>query len=174
MHHLSRRKHCSRRHIIWLGPFLFLYRTVTPKWSNIWDISIYRTWWCSMLSSQHHRQQSDDYWEINSEFKTLYFYSSMLQSTSFSKRWTCRQSEMYAAASSGCQSAKVDLEHKASILVSLLAVIMIVTCLPSYLLRVITSICYEYKLHCNLKANLTIIVVLFILENLNFLVNPLL
>ena len=72
------------------------------------------------------------------------------------------------------QQKSIHLEHKASILVLLLAVIMIVTCLPSYLLRMITSICYEYKLHCNLKANLTIIVVLFILENLNFLVNPLL
>ena len=65
------------------------------------------------------------------------------------------------------------LKHKASILVLLLAVIMIVTCLPNSLVRMIRSICYVYKLHCNLQFNSTIIVVISILQDLNFLVNPL-
>ena len=65
------------------------------------------------------------------------------------------------------------LKHKASILVLLLAVIMIVTCLPSSLLMAITSICDVYKLHCNLHVNSTIKVALSLLQDLNFLVNPL-
>ena len=64
-------------------------------------------------------------------------------------------------------------KHKASILVLLLAVIMIVTCLPNALLVIITYICYVYKLHCNLHANSTIVALFYILQNLNFLVNPL-
>ena len=44
----------------------------------------------------------------------------------------------------------IHLRHKASILVLLLAVIMIVTCLPNSLLNTILSICNVYKLHCNL------------------------
>ena len=55
----------------------------------------------------------------------------------------------------------------------LLAIIMIVMCLPSSLLGMIIHACYVYKLHCNLHANSTIIDVLFILQNLNLLVNPL-
>ena len=65
------------------------------------------------------------------------------------------------------------LKHKASILVLLLAVIMIVTCLPISLFRVINYICNVYKLHCNLLVNSTMSNVLLLLENLNFLVNPL-
>ena len=71
------------------------------------------------------------------------------------------------------QKKSIHLKHKASILVLLLAVIMIVTCLPNSLLRITAIICYGYKLHCNLHANSTIVVVLFILQYLNFLVNPL-
>ena len=67
----------------------------------------------------------------------------------------------------------IHLQHKACILVLLLAVIMIVTCLPNSLLRLTASICYGYKLHCNLHANSTINVVLLILQDLSFLVNPL-
>ena len=55
----------------------------------------------------------------------------------------------------------------------LLAIIMIVMCLPSSLLGMIIHACYVYKLHCNLHANSTIIDILFILQNLIFLVNPL-
>ena len=69
------------------------------------------------------------------------------------------------------QKKSIHLRHKASILVLLLAVIMIVTCLPRALLRMIVCICDGYKLHCNL--HLTIDQGLIILEHLNFLVNPL-
>ena len=74
---------------------------------------------------------------------------------------------------SSTQKKSTHLKHKASILVLLLAVIMIVTCLPNSLLRLTASICYGYKLHCNLHANSTINVVLLILQDLSFLVNPL-
>ena len=71
------------------------------------------------------------------------------------------------------QQKSIHLKRKASKLVLLLAIIMIVTCLPNSLQNIIIDACYLYKLHCNLHANLAIIVVLFILQNLNFLVNPL-
>ena len=74
---------------------------------------------------------------------------------------------------SSTQKKSTHLKHKASILVLLLAVIMIVTCLPSSLLMAITSICDVYKLHCNLHVNSTIKVALSLLQDLNFLVNPL-
>ena len=71
------------------------------------------------------------------------------------------------------QQKSIYLKRKASKLVLLLAIIMIVTCLPSSLLVMIINACYVYKLHCNLHDNLTMINAIFILEQLNFLVNPL-
>ena len=71
------------------------------------------------------------------------------------------------------QQKSTHLKRKASKLVLLLAIIMIVMCLPSSLLGMIIHACYVYKLHCNLHANSTIIDILFILQNLIFLVNPL-
>ena len=71
------------------------------------------------------------------------------------------------------QKKSTHLKHKASILVLLLAVIMIVTCLPNALLILITYICDVYELHYNLHVNKTIVDVIFILQHLNFLVNPL-
>ena len=67
----------------------------------------------------------------------------------------------------------IHLKHKASKLVLLLAVIMIVTCLPIYLLRMIENICYAYTLRCNLHTNSTMFNAFVLLENLNFFVNPL-
>ena len=71
------------------------------------------------------------------------------------------------------QKKSTHLKHKASILVLLLAVIMIVTCFPSSLWRITAIICYGYELNCNLHTNSTYIFVLFTLQDLNFLVNPL-
>ena len=65
------------------------------------------------------------------------------------------------------------LKHKASILVLWLAVIMIITCLPMSLQRMIILICLKYKLHYNWHLPYQINRVIFILEDLNFLVNPL-
>ena len=70
------------------------------------------------------------------------------------------------------QQKPIYLKQKASKLMLLLAGIMIVTCLPNSLLSTINNT-YAHKLHCNLGMNLTIIYVISILENLNFLVNPL-
>ena len=67
----------------------------------------------------------------------------------------------------------IHLRHKASILVLLLAVIMIVTCLPISLLRMIGNIGDAYTLCCNLYTNSTMFNVFVLLENLNFIVNPL-
>ena len=71
------------------------------------------------------------------------------------------------------QYKSTHLKHKASILVLWLAVIMIITCLPRSLQRMIISICLKYKLHCNWHLPYLINRVIFILEDLNFLVNPL-
>ena len=71
------------------------------------------------------------------------------------------------------QQRSIHLKHKPSKLVLLLAVIMIVTCLPNSLLQIIWNICREYQLHCNLHLNLRILNAIYILENLNFIVNPL-
>ena len=73
------------------------------------------------------------------------------------------------------RNKSIHLKHKASILVLWLAFIMTVTCLPNCLNRLIISICLVYKLHCNFHVNyLRLIgIILGILEDLNFLVNPL-
>ena len=71
------------------------------------------------------------------------------------------------------QQTSMYLKRKASKLVLLLAVIMIVTCLPTSLWNLIWYICYSYKLRCNLQFNSTIYNVIFLLEILNFIVNPL-
>ena len=65
------------------------------------------------------------------------------------------------------------LKHKASILVLWLAFIMIGTCLPNSLKRVVIAICLNYKLHCNFLNYVRVISNVFaILEDLNYLVNP--
>ena len=72
------------------------------------------------------------------------------------------------------QQKSIHLKGKASKLVLLLAIIMIVTCSPHSLLIMITNVCYGYNLHCNLYVNLTAIRdVTYIMQNLNFLVKPL-
>ena len=73
------------------------------------------------------------------------------------------------------QLKSIQLKRKASELVLLLAIIMIVTYLPNSLLLMANNACYVSKLHCydELDDNSTIVVVIFILANLNFLVNPL-
>ena len=73
------------------------------------------------------------------------------------------------------QQKSIYLKRKASKLVLLLAIIMIVTYLPNSLLLMANNACYVSKLHCydELDDNSTIVVVIFILANLNFLVNPL-
>ena len=57
------------------------------------------------------------------------------------------------------QQRSIHLKHKTSKLVLLLAVIMIVTCLPSSLWRITAIICYGYELNCNLHTNSTYIFV---------------
>ena len=71
------------------------------------------------------------------------------------------------------QQTSMHLKRKASKLVLLLAVMMIVTCLPTSLWNLITVICYLYKLHCNFQFNSTILNVSLLLQNLNFILNPL-
>ena len=71
------------------------------------------------------------------------------------------------------QQRSMHLKRKASKLVLLLAVIMIVTCFPMATWYLITDICYVYKLHCNLYANLTMWNIILLLQDLNFIVNPL-
>ena len=71
------------------------------------------------------------------------------------------------------QQKSMHLKRKASKLVLLLAIIMIVTCLPHSIGTTIINACYAYKLHCNYHANSTMLKATFILQNLNFLVNPL-
>ena len=73
------------------------------------------------------------------------------------------------------QQKSIHLKRKASKLVLLLAIIMIVTCSPNSLLSMIMNVCYGYNLHCNLYVNVTAIryVTFTVQQNLNFLVNPL-
>ena len=71
------------------------------------------------------------------------------------------------------QQKSIHLKRKASKLVLSSAIIMIVTCLPHSLGTTIISACYVYKLHFNSIANSTIVAVSSIMQNLNFLVNPL-
>ena len=71
------------------------------------------------------------------------------------------------------QHKSIHLKHKASILVLWLAVIMIVTCLPNSIRRLIGNICDKYKLYCNMHVYLMVYKPFFIMESLNFLVNPL-
>ena len=71
------------------------------------------------------------------------------------------------------QQTSMHLKRKASKLVLLLGVIMIVTCLPTSLWNLISEICDGYKLRCNLQFNSTIYNVSFLLQNLNFIVNTL-
>ena len=71
------------------------------------------------------------------------------------------------------QQKSIHLKRKASKLVLLLSVIMIVTCLPNSLQAMIFIVCHEYKLHCNLQFYSTIYNVIFLLQILNFIVNPL-
>ena len=71
------------------------------------------------------------------------------------------------------QQTSMHLKRKASKLVLLLAVIMIVTCLPTSLWNLIRHTCHAYKLRCNLQFNSTILHVSFLLQILNFIVNPL-
>ena len=71
------------------------------------------------------------------------------------------------------QQTSMHLKRKASKLVLLLAVIMIVTCLPTFLRNLIRHTCHSYKLRCNLQFNSTILKVSFLLQILNFIVNPL-
>ena len=63
------------------------------------------------------------------------------------------------------------LKHKASILVLWLAVIVIVTCLPSSIVRMIIQVCNHYKFRCNL--NPTVMFPFLIVESFNFIVNTL-
>ena len=72
------------------------------------------------------------------------------------------------------QHKSTQLKNKASILVLWLTFIMIVTCFPNSLKRVIIALCLVYKLHCNSLNYLRVINIVFaIVEDLNFLVNPL-
>ena len=73
--------------------------------------------------------------------------------------------------SAGSNHKSMHLKHKASILVLWLAVIAIVTCLPSSIVRMIIQVCYYYKFRCNL--NNTVMSSFLIVESFNFIVNTL-
>ena len=73
--------------------------------------------------------------------------------------------------STGSNHKSMYLKHKASILVLWLAVIAIVTCLPSSIVRMIIQVCNHYKFRCNL--NPTVMFPFLIVESFNFIVNTL-
>ena len=73
--------------------------------------------------------------------------------------------------SAGSNNKSMHLKHKASILVLWLAVIVIVTCLPSSIVRMIIQVCNHYKFRCNL--NPTVMFPFLIVESFNFIVNTL-
>ena len=72
----------------------------------------------------------------------------------------------------GTQQKSMHLKRKASKLVLLLAGIMIITCLPTSLQKVLQHLCIAMKLRiCSM--DLENFVVFYLLRNLNFIVNPL-
>ena len=72
--------------------------------------------------------------------------------------------------SAGSNNKSMHLQHKASILVLWLAVIVIATTFPSAILRMIIQLCNNYKFGCNL--NTTVVFSFLMVESLNFIVNP--
>ena len=82
------------------------------------------------------------------------------------------QQRMGPLPQAATQQKSIHLKRKASKLVLLLAAIMIVTCLPTSLQRVLSHLCVAMKLRL-CYMHLYTFIIFYLLRNLNFLVNPL-